>query len=447
MLATIDLRDFHPQQSRGGYRGVVPRAGFDVEAAVPVVRPVIDAVAERGEKALAEFSQQFDHVVPAQFRVPEELFAAAVDELDEDLRAAFEVAIQRRRTVCRSAEVELSPDPVQLADGAIVLHRLRPVNRVGLYVPGGLAPLASSVLMNVVAAQEAGVQSLALASPPQLQFGGWPHPNVLALCQMLGVHEVFAVGGAQAMAMFAHGVDGLCDPVDMITGPGNIYVVAAKRALQGIVGIDSEAGPTEVAILADETADPELVAADLVSQSEHDPLAAAVLVTTSTQVADRVNQDLRTQVAQTLHRDRVSAALSGEQSAIVLVRDLEQGLAVVDDYGAEHLEIHTADAASLAARVNNAGAIFVGSHSPVSLGDYSAGSTHVLPTAGAARYSSGLTVRSFIKTTHVIEYSPSALAEIADGIQKFAIAENLPAHANAVAIRRATALKEAPHEP
>ncbi len=408
---------------------------------MPVVRPVIDAVAERGEQALAEFSQQFDHVVPAQFRVPQELFAAAVDELDEELRAAFEVAIRRRRTVCRSAEAELSPDPVQLADGAIVLHRLRPVNRVGLYVPGGLAPLASSVVMNVVAAQEAGVQSLALASPPQLQFGGWPHPNVLALCQMLGVHEVFAVGGAQAMAMFAHGVDGLCDPVDMITGPGNIYVVAAKRALQGIVGIDSEAGPTEVAILADDTADPELVAADLVSQAEHDPLAAAVLVTTSTQVADSVNQALRTQVAQTRHRDRVSSALSGEQSAIVLVRDLEQGLAVLDDYAAEHLEIHTADAASVAARVNNAGAIFVGSHSPVSLGDYSAGSTHVLPTAGAARYSSGLTVRSFMKTTHVIEYSPSALAEIADGIQKFAIAENLPAHANAVAIRTSNSLE------
>lgn len=408
---------------------------------MPVVRPVIDAVAERGEQALAEFSQQFDHVLPAQFRVPQELFAAAVDELDEELRAAFEVAIQRRRTVCRSAEVELSPDPVQLADGAIVLHRLRPVNRVGLYVPGGLAPLASSVVMNVVAAQEAGVQSLALASPPQQQFGGWPHPNVLALCQMLGVHEVFAVGGAQAMAMFAHGVDGLCDPVDMITGPGNIYVVAAKRALQGIVGIDSEAGPTEVAILADDTADPELVAADLVSQAEHDPLAAAVLVTTSTQLADSVNQALRTQVAQTRHRDRVSSALSGEQSAIVLVRDLEQGLAVVDDYAAEHLEIHTADAASVAARVNNAGAIFVGSHSPVSLGDYSAGSTHVLPTAGAARYSSGLTVRSFMKTTHVIEYSPSALAEIADGIQKFAIAENLPAHANAVAIRTSNSLE------
>jgi histidinol dehydrogenase len=329
------------------------------------------------------------------------------------------------------------PEPVvELAPGATVTTRLVAVGRVGLYVPGGLAPLASSVIMNVVPAQAAGVASIAVSSPPQKDFGGLPHPNILALCALLGVDEVYAVGGAQAIAMFAYGVPGLCRKVDLVTGPGNIYVVAAKRLLRGRVGIDSEAGPTEIAVLADSTADPVHVAADLLSQAEHDPMAGSVLVTDSDALADAVDAALAPMVDATKHADRVRTALGGEQSGIVLVRDVEQGIAVVDAYAAEHLEIQTADAAAVASRIRNAGAVFVGPYSPVSLGDYSAGSTHVLPTAAAARHSSGLTVASFRRSMHVIAYDEAALLELADGVERFALAEDLPAHANAVTVRR-----------
>ena len=282
--------------------------------------------------------------------------------------------------------------------------------------------------MNVVPAQVAGVASIAVASPPQAEFGGLPHPNILAVCALLGVDEVYAVGGAQAIAMFAYGVPGLCAGVDMVTGPGNIYVVAAKRLLRGRIGIDSEAGPTEIAVLADDSADPAFVAADLISQAEHDPMAASVLVTDSAALADAVQAALEPQLDATKHVARIRAALGGPQSAVVLVDDLEQGLAVVDAYAAEHLEIQTRDAAAVAARVRNAGAIFVGSYSPVSLGDYSAGSTHVLPTAGCACHSSGLNVHSFRKQVHVIDYSRDALLEVAAVVETFAAAEDLPAH-------------------
>ena len=400
-----------------------------------MVAPVVDAVATRGEAALREFSERFDKVVPASFRVPAEALVAAAAGLAEAERRAFGEAIVRRRAV---AEAEREPEvvSVEVAPGAVVQQRSVPVRRVGLYVPGGLAPLASSVLMNVVPAQAAGVASIAVSSPPQAEFGGLPHPSVLAVCHLLGVDEVYAVGGAQAVAMFAHGVPGLCEPVDLVTGPGNIYVVAAKRLLRGRVGIDSEAGPTEIAVLADATADPAFVAADLISQAEHDPLAAAVLVTDSPELADAVQRALGSQVAATRHSERVRAALSGEQSAVVLVDDLAAGLAVVNAYAAEHLEIHTADPVAAAARVHNAGAIFLGPWSPVSLGDYAAGSTHVLPTAGAARYSSGLNVKSFLKAVHVIDYDKAALLAVASEVETFAAAEDLPAHAAAVTIRR-----------
>jgi len=302
-------------------------------------------------------------------------------------------------------------------------------------VPGGLAALSSSVIMNVVPAQVAGVPSVAVASPPQREFGGLPHPSILALCHILGVDEVYAVGGAQAVAMFAYGVPGLCERVDLITGPGNIYVVAAKRLLKGRVNIDSEAGPTEIAILADASANPVHVAADLVSQAEHDPIAAAVLVTDSAELADAVQAELPGQVSATKHADRIRTALGGVQSAVVLVDDLEQGTAVVDAYAAEHLEIQTVDAEQRAARITNAGAIFVGPWSPVSLGDYTAGSTHVLPTAGCACHSSGLNVKSFLKAVHVVTYSEAALAEVARHVEVFADAEDLPAHGAAVSRR------------
>ncbi|HEY0238138.1 MAG TPA: histidinol dehydrogenase [Friedmanniella sp.] len=430
----MDLRGQVADGAVLDYRNVVPRAAVDVDAALGVVRPICDAVAARGEDALREYSERFDRVVPASFRVPASALAEAVDDLDDELRAAFEVSIARRRQVC---EAELGPVAVevQLAPGARVTQRMVPIERVGLYVPGGLAPLASSVIMNVVPAQVAGCAQIAVASPPQREFGGLPHPSILAVCALLGVDEVYAVGGAQAVAMFAYGVPELCRPVNLVTGPGNIYVVAAKRLLKGLVNIDSEAGPTEIVVLADDTAEPSLVAADLVSQAEHDPLAAAVLVTDSAALAERVLALLPDQVAATRHRERVTTAMGGRQSAVVLVDDLEQGLAVVNGYAAEHLEVQTADAAGLAARVTNAGAVFVGAWSPVSLGDYSAGSTHVLPTGGCACHSSGLNVKSFLKAMHVIDYSRDALAAVAHHVEVFADAEDLPAHGAAVSIR------------
>lgn len=401
-----------------------------------VVVPLCEDVAARGQEALAEYSQRFDRVVPPSFRVPAEIIAQARKDLDQELADAFLVSIERRRSVAAALESDPARDVVELAPGAHVSMRSIPVDRVGLYVPGGLAPLASSVIMNVVPAQVAGVGSIALASPPQADFGGWPHPNILALAHMLGIDEVYAVGGAQAVAMFAHGVDGVCEPVSMVTGPGNIYVVAAKRALRGVVGIDSEAGPTEIAIIADETANPAYVAADLISQAEHDPMAASVLITDSEPVAARVGEQLRGQVPAMKHHERITTALGGGQSAVVLVRDLDQAIEVADAYGAEHLEIHTRHADRVAARIRNAGAIFVGDFAPVSLGDYSAGSTHVLPTAGCACHSSGLTVRSFLRHVHVIDYDRDALLEVADGVERFALAEDLPGHAHAIAVRR-----------
>lgn len=438
MLRTLDLRAAPDDLD---YATVVPRGAVDVEHAVEVVRPVCEAVARDGQAALRHYSEAFDHVVPASFRVPAAELARCAAELDPALRAAMDESIRRRRLVA-AAEAEAGEPRVVLAPGAHVTVRTVPVGRVGLYVPGGLAPLASSVIMNVVPAQEAGVASIAVASPPQAAFGGLPHPTILAACHLLGVDEVYAVGGAQAIAMFAYGVDGLCPRVDVITGPGNIYVVAAKRLVRGVVGIDAEAGPTEIAVLADAGADPSFVAADLLSQAEHDPMAASVLVTDSVELAQAVDARLTEQVAVTGHHDRVVQALSGQQSAIVLVRDLEQGIAVVNAYAAEHLEIQTADAADVAARVSNAGAIFVGPYAPVSLGDYAAGSTHVLPTAGAARYQSGLTVHAFRKVVHVIEYDEPALRSLADAVETFALAENLPGHAHAVTVRRPGAGEE-----
>ncbi len=430
MIRTLDLRG-----QAVDYRRVVPRAPMDVEQAVERVRPICAGVAERGQVALREFSEQFDGCVPASFRVPAEAITAAERELTPQLRTAVLESIRRRRAV---AEVEARAELLRAepAPGAVVESRAIAVDRVGLYVPGGLAPLASSVLMNVVPAQVAGVPSIAVASPPQAEFDALPHPTILAVCALLGVSEVYAVGGAQAIAMFAHGVPGLCEPVNLVTGPGNIYVVAAKRLLRGLVGIDSEAGPTEIAILADDTADPRFVAADLISQAEHDPLAGAVLVTDSPELAEAVRTELEPQVAATRHAERIRTALAGQQSAIVLVDDLDQGIDVVNAYAAEHLEIHTRDAKAVAGRVRNAGAIFVGPWSPVSLGDYSAGSTHVLPTAGCACHSSGLNVNSFLKHVHVIDYSRQALLDVADAVEAFAQAENLPAHGAAVTVRR-----------
>jgi len=432
MIRRLDLRE---ADASVDYRAAVPRAEFDVEAATHAVTPILEAVRTRGADAILELSEQLDGVRldgAEDLRIAPEEMRRALDELDPSIRTGLEESIRRLRATCAN---ELEQDAVtDLGVGARVTHRKVPVDRVGLYVPGGLAPLVSSVLMNVVPAQTAGVGSIALASPPQKDFGGRVHPTILAACALLGVDEVYAVGGAQAIAMFAYGV-APCRRVDLVTGPGNIYTVTAKRLLKGQVGIDSEAGPTEIAILADDTADPAHVAADLVSQAEHDPLAAAVLVTPSVALADAVEAELETQVAATKHGERIRTALAGQQSGVVLVRDLAQGLEVVDAYAAEHLEIHTQDAAAWAARVRNAGAIFVGPYAPVSLGDYCAGSNHVLPTGGCACHSSGLSVRAFTKSVHVVEYSREGLDEVADHVVTLAEAEDLPAHGAAISVR------------
>ena len=427
MIRRIDLRG----REAADYRTVVPRAEFDVEAALDVVRPICDAVRHRGVEAIIEFGAKFDHVEQTDIVVPPSALSQALDGLDPAVRAGLEESIARLRRTC---EAELEHDTVtQVVPGGTVTQRMIPVERVGLYVPGGIAPLVSSVVMNVVPAQVAGVGSIALTSSPQRDTG-LPHPTILAACALLGVDEVYAVGGAQAVAMFAYGA-GPCRKVDLVTGPGNIYTVSAKRLLKGVVGIDSEAGPTEIAILADDSADPAFVAADLVSQAEHDPMAASVLVTTSPALADDVEAELDKQVSVTRHVERVRTALGGEQSGIVLVDDLEQGLAVVNAYAAEHLEIQTRDASAWAARVVNAGAVFVGPFSPVSLGDYAAGSNHVLPTAGCACHSGGLSVRAFRKAVHVVEYDQSALRDVADHVVHLAEAEDLPGHGSAVRVR------------
>ncbi|MGA0210232.1 MAG: histidinol dehydrogenase [Candidatus Nanopelagicales bacterium] len=432
MLRLIDIRD-----SRADPREIVPRAAMDLADAGAVIRPVLDAVRDQGASAVLDACERFDGVRPTSLRVPSEVIEQAAAGLDPAVRRALEVSIERARRVhADQRRVDVITDVVP---GGTVTERWLPVARVGLYVPGGRAVYPSSVVMNVVPAQEAGVPSLAVVSPPQKDFGGWPHPTVLAACALLGVDEVYAVGGAQAVAMLAYGVtlpDGSrCEPVDLVTGPGNIYVTAAKRELQGIIGIDSEAGPTEVAILADDSADPRYVAADLISQAEHDVIAAAVLVTTSAELAEAVLAEVRAQVASTKHVERITEALTGIQSAVIVVRDLAQGLAVVDAYAAEHLEIHTREARDVAMRVRNAGAIFVGPWAPVSLGDYCAGSNHVLPTMGAARHSSGLSVQSFLRGVHVIEYDRSALLDVSEHVVALANAEDLPGHGDAITVR------------
>ncbi|HEV7171455.1 histidinol dehydrogenase [Pedococcus sp.] len=439
MMSTIDLRG--RALGTRELRQLLPRAEFDVAAAVETVRPLCEDVRHRGAEALYELGERFDGIRPTTLRVPAAVLDAALAALDAGVLEALEESIRRARLV--HEEQRRQDTATTVVPGGTVTERWIPVDRVGLYVPGGRAVYPSSVVMNVVPAQLAGVGSLAVASPPQREntgeFAGYPHPTVLAACALLGVDEVYAIGGAQAVAAFAFGFeDGagvVCEPVSLVTGPGNIYVAAAKRYLKGVIGIDAEAGPTEIAVLADDTAVPAHVSADLVSQAEHDPQAASVLVTDSVALAEAVAVDLEARVAATKHSERVREALSGRQSGVVLVDDLDAGLAVVNAYAAEHLEIQTRDAAVIAARVRNAGAVFVGPHAPVSLGDYLAGSNHVLPTGGCACHSSGLSVQSFLRGVHVIDYSEAALRDVAHLVVTLAQAEDLPAHGEAVQAR------------
>ncbi|WP_142259932.1 histidinol dehydrogenase [Thermopolyspora flexuosa] len=428
MISRIDLRGSLP----GDLRDVLPRAELDVEAALEKVRPICEDVRHRGVAAVRELTARFDGVELESTRVPAAAIEDALNGLDPRVREALEESIRRARLVHR--DQRRTDVTTRVVPGGTVTERWVPVERVGLYVPGGRAVYPSSVVMNVVPAQEAGVPSLAVTSPAQAEFGGLPHPLILAACGLLGVEEVYAVGGAQAVAMFAYGTEE-CPRATMVTGPGNIYVAAAKRLLKGVIGIDSEAGPTEIAILADDSADPVHVAADLISQAEHDVIAAAVLVTDSLALAEAVEKELPEQVNATRHRERITEALSGRQSGIVLVSSIDDGIEVVNAYAAEHLEIQTADAHAVAARVRNAGAIFIGPYSPVSLGDYLAGSNHVLPTGGCACHSSGLSVQTFLRGIHVVDYSREALAAAAAHVCALADAEDLPAHGAAIRAR------------
>ena len=431
MIRTVDLRGKPLDQA--GYQAELPRAKLDVAQAMVLIEPILHRVQHGGEADLIALAEEFDGVTPPFIRVPQRALDTALAELDPAIRTALEISAERIRKV-HSDQVR-GETRTTVVDGGLVTEKWIPVDRVGLYVPGGRAVYPSSVMMNVIPAQIAQVQSIAVASPPQKDFGGLPHPTILATCALLGITEVYAVGGAQAIALFGYGMKDVCQKCDLVTGPGNIYVAAAKRALRGVIGIDSEAGPTEIAILADETAIAADVAADLISQAEHDVIAAGVLVTTSTKLAEEVEAELEKRVAATKHSERIRTALTGIQSAIVLVDSVDQGLDVVNAYAAEHLEIQTRNAAKDSEKIRNAGAVFIGRFSPVSLGDYSAGSNHVLPTGGCACHSSGLSVQTFLRGLHFIEYDKRAFTEILNTVVTLANAEDLPAHGEAMTAR------------
>ncbi len=406
---------------------------MDIETALKDIAPILSKVKGGSEADLLDLCEKFDGARPETIRVAKSEITAALAALDPKIRSALEEAIRRiKKAHTNQIRTEIFTSVV---DGGEITHKQIPVDRVGLYVPGGRAVYPSSVIMNVVPAQIAKVANIAVASPPQADNNGLPNKTILAACALLGVDEVYAIGGAQAIAMFAYGVEGVCESVDVVTGPGNIYVAAAKRALRGLIGIDSEAGPTEVAVLADKTANANEVAADLISQAEHDVIAAAVLVTDSPELAVQVEIELAKRVSTTKHEARIREALSGKQSAIVLVDSIAQGLDVVNAYAAEHLEIQTANAKADAQSIRNAGAVFIGRFTPVSLGDYSAGSNHVLPTGGCACHSSGLSVQTFLKGVSFIEYNESAFSDIAQSVITLAIAEDLPAHGEAMSAR------------
>ena len=430
-IRTVDFRG--RTLSKSDYRSELPRAELDIDTALISIKPILEKVAGGSEGDLLDLCEKYDGVRPNSIRVPIAEIKSALADLDVNVKSALEEAIKRITKVhTDQLRTEIF---TKVVDGGEVTHKQIPVDRVGLYVPGGRAVYPSSVIMNVVPAQIAKVPSIAVASPPQIDNNGLPNKTILATCALLGITEVYAIGGAQAIAMFAYGVSGVCERADLVTGPGNIYVAATKRALRGVIGIDSEAGPTEVAVLADKTAIAGEVAADLISQAEHDVIAAAILVTDSVELADAVIVELSARVSKTKHQDRIRTALTGKQSAIVLVDSIVQGLDVVNAYAAEHLEIQTVNAKKDSLSIRNAGAVFIGRFTPVSLGDYSAGSNHVLPTGGCACHSSGLSVQTFLKGVSFIEYNEGAFTAIAENVITLANSEDLPAHGEAMSAR------------
>lgn len=439
-FSVTDLRGALPDDAALG--AALPRLSRpEGDGPAAAVATIIADVAAGGARVVQDLSERFDGVRPQHLRVPPAALSAALAELDPQIRLALEASIERARAF---AAAQLPEDTVtRFGPDAEVRLRWVPVDRVGLYVPGGLAVYPSSVVMNVVPAQAAGVASVALVSPPAKDGSGLPHPTILAAAELLGVDEVYAMGGAQAIAALAHGLpadpehglETALAPVSLITGPGNVFVATAKTQLKGKVGIDAEAGPTEIAILADADADPEFVAADLISQAEHDPEASSVLITDSRELLEALTEPLARRVAGTDHRERVTTALSGDQSGALLVDDLDTAVRAANLYAAEHLEIQTRDAEAVAQRITDAGAVFIGPYSPVSLGDYSAGSNHVLPTMGTAAHASGLHTATFLRAQQQISYGRAGLAEVAHHVRVLSDAENLPAHGDAVDAR------------
>ena len=412
----------------------LPRAALDLDSAVEIIRPLVEKIRTGGSSALKAIAKDIDGIDIEPIRVSEAELKTALANLEPNLRSSLEIAIERVRKVA----IESIPKgfSTELAPGANVSQRYQPVDSVGLYVPGGKAVYPSSVIMNVVPAIAAGVKKIAIATPGQAAFGGRPHPTVLATAELLGVRDVFTIGGPAAVIAFAYGVPEIgLDPVNLVTGPGNVYVAAAKRMLRGVIAIDSEAGPTEIMVLADDSVNPGFVAADLISQAEHDELAAAVLVSDSREFIEKVAIELSRQVEAAPNKSRILEALKGQQSALVLVRDLDSAAKVADFYATEHLSIQTRQNSQLASQISNAGAIFLGSFSPVSLGDYLAGSNHVLPTGGQARFGSGLGVHTFLRPQQVVEYSETALSEVSTNVVAIADSEGLEAHGEAIKIR------------
>jgi histidinol dehydrogenase len=427
MLELIDGRD---QMTPVYIARPKPVSGTKGRGTDEHVRAIVDDVRLRGDDALIEYTERFDGVRLDRdsLQVDEATIAAAAKLVRPELINALEVMTERLRTTCERQRTDTWLEPaVDEATGELV----RPLRRIGAYVPGGRAAYPSSVIMAVVPARVAGVEGIAVCSPPGPS--GEISEAVLAACHVAGINEVYRMGGAQAIAALAYGT-GRVRPVEKIVGPGNVYVTRAKRFVQGWVGIDSEAGPTEIAVIADESADAAVVAADLVAQAEHGPLGTHVLITWDPGLIERVNAQLELAVARHERPDELENALI-EGGRAVLVRDVKQAMETSNAFAPEHLELVFSGAMNALEEVQNAGAVFVGPYSPVSVGDYVAGTDHVLPAGGTARWSSGLTTRDFVKTIYVSSLEKTALTRLAPHVDALAEAEGLPAHARAVRAR------------
>ncbi len=418
---------------------IIPAGEFSLERAVEYgtpeqnasVKQIIDDVRASGDAALRRYTQEHDHVQVEQFRVPDSELQDAYAKVDPAFLTALRQAAANIRDFHerqkRQTWIDLQPS------GSMVGQHVRPLKRVGVYVPGGKAAYPSSVLMNVIPAQVAGVPEIVMVTPPATAGVPGIDPYILVAAAEAGVKEMYRVGGAQAVAALAYGTESIA-PVDKIVGPGNIYVALAKRYVFGAVDIDSIAGPSEIVVLADDSADADYVAADLLSQAEHDEMASAVLVTASRELAQAVQTAVAAQLA-TLPKKEIASKAIEAYGAIVLVDNLTEGIAVVNRLAPEHLEIMTESPLDLVGRIENAGAIFIGRYSSEPVGDYFAGPNHILPTNGTARFSSPLNVDDFMKKTSLIYYSKDALMASGEAIMTLARHEGLEAHARAIEIR------------